>query len=71
MEIKTKFKLDDEIWYVNSYCKIVSAKITDINIRILTPEPIILLSTDICDKVNEKYAFHTKEELINYITTKE
>lgn len=68
MEIKTKFRTFDEIWYITRMCMLEHSKILEIRIRILDLNPpIITYMTETGHEVIEESAFASKEELKAYI----
>lgn len=67
MEIKTKFRPGDDIWYVNQLCHFTQARVQEVNINCIDCRIAIKYKTDTNDTVSEQCSFHTKEELIKYI----
>lgn len=67
MEINTKFRPGDDIWYVNQLCHITQARVIEINVRVMDSTTTIINKTDTGDTASDSYAFRTKEELIKYI----
>lgn len=63
MEIKTRLSIDDEVFYLkNNAVKQATIRSIDINV---TKDINILYKTKCADVINEKFAFKTKQELLD------